>query len=77
MHVPDKNKKAIISGSYHYRYAIDNGNQIRDWMKANEINNDLKDYLIDCIKNGTDNWRDFLDHLETHSKEQMYDGTDD
>ncbi|WP_330729756.1 hypothetical protein [Bacillus subtilis] len=52
--------------------------EIRDWLEANEINNDfMKDYLIDCIENGSDNWRDFLEHLETHSKDQMYDGTDD
>ncbi|MEC3664963.1 hypothetical protein [Bacillus subtilis] len=78
MHVPDKIKKSIISSSYHYRYAIDNVNQICDWLESNEINSDfMKEYLRDCIENGSDNWRDFLDHLETHTKDQMYDGTED
>ncbi|OIR59216.1 hypothetical protein BLL41_21745 [Bacillus sp. FMQ74] len=78
MHVPDNIKKAIISSSYNYKQAIESRDEIRDWLEANEINSDfMKDYLYECIENGTDNRRDFLEHLETHTKEQMYDGTDD
>ncbi|MCY8565631.1 hypothetical protein [Bacillus sonorensis] len=78
MYVPDDIKKAIISSSYNYKQAIEEGNKIRNWLESNEINSDfMKEYFNECIENGTDNWRDFLEYLETHSKEQMYDGTDD
>ncbi|MCY8539437.1 hypothetical protein [Bacillus haynesii] len=78
MHVPDDIKKAIISSSYNYKQAIEEGNKIRNWLESNEINSDfMKGYFNECIESGTDNWRDFLEYLETHSKEQMYDGTDD
>ncbi|KTF59852.1 MULTISPECIES: hypothetical protein [Bacillus amyloliquefaciens group] len=78
MHVPDNIKKAIINSSYDYRRAIENANKIRDWLESNEINSDfMKKYFYECIESGADNWRDFQEHLETHSKDQMYDGTDD
>ncbi|MCV3201494.1 MULTISPECIES: hypothetical protein [Bacillus amyloliquefaciens group] len=78
MHVPDNIKKAIVHSSYYYKHAIESANKIRDWMKENNISNDhVKDQLVDCIENGTDQWQEFLEFLEDHSKEQMYDGTDD
>ncbi|MEC0342574.1 hypothetical protein [Bacillus sonorensis] len=78
MHVPDNIKKAIVSGGYLYKQAIEASNEIRDWMKLNNISNDLvKDQLIDCIENGTDKWQDFLEFLETHDENQLYDGSDD
>lgn len=78
MHVPDDIKKAILNSSFNYKQAIEDANKIRDWLESNEINSDfMKEYFSECIENGTDNWRDFLEHLETHTKDQMYDGTDD
>ncbi|QZA69191.1 hypothetical protein 010DV004_259 [Bacillus phage 010DV004] len=78
MQVPDNIKRAIIWGGHYYKQAIAASDEIRDWMELNNIDSDIvQDQLIDCIENGTDQWQYFLNFLETHSEDQLYDGTDD
>ncbi|MCY8176576.1 MULTISPECIES: hypothetical protein [Bacillus] len=78
MHVPDDIKKAIVHSGYYYKHAIESANKIRDWMKENNISNDhVKDQLVDCIENGTDQWQNFIEFLEDHDEQELYDGSDD
>ncbi|MCY8499658.1 hypothetical protein P8917_09200 [Bacillus atrophaeus] len=78
MHVPDNIMRAIVHSGYYYKHAIESSNKIRDWMEANNINSDfVKDQLIDCIENGTDQWQNFIEFLEDHDEQELYDGSDD